>query len=80
MAAYESTDRGATRGDGPLERYVRELLRDADRAQRSTRPRIATTPGAAVTQSTTPTEEADIAGRSRAALRPVDRLGEPFAP
>jgi len=35
MAAYEA--RG--RGDGPLERYVRQLLRDADRARRTTQPR-----------------------------------------
>ena len=34
MAASEA--RG--RGDGPLERYVRQLLRDADRARRSTQP------------------------------------------
>lgn len=35
MAAYEA--RG--RGDGPLERYVRQLLRESDRARRSTQPR-----------------------------------------
>ena len=35
MAAYEA--RG--RGDGPLEHYVRQLLRDADRARRTTQPR-----------------------------------------
>ena len=40
MAASEPTDRGATRDDSPLERYVRQLLRDADRMQRRTRPRI----------------------------------------
>jgi hypothetical protein len=36
MAASEARDRGAARGDGPLEHYVRQLLRDADRMRRST--------------------------------------------
>lgn len=36
MAAFESADRGAARGDGLLELYVRQLLRDADRMRRST--------------------------------------------
>ena len=40
MAAHEPTDRGAARGDSPLERYVRQLLRDADRMRRTTPPRI----------------------------------------
>ena len=39
MAAFEPTDRGAARGDSPLERYVRQLLRDADRMHRRTQPR-----------------------------------------
>ena len=40
MTAFEPTDRGAARGDSPLERYVRQLLRDADKTPRSTQPRI----------------------------------------
>ena len=39
MAAYEPTDRGAARAGSPLELYVRQLLRDADRVRRSTQPR-----------------------------------------
>jgi len=40
MTAFEPADRGATRRDSPLERYVRQLLRDADRTRRSPQPRI----------------------------------------
>ena len=43
MAAYEA--RG--RGDGPLERYVRQLLRESDRARRSTQPRTRADTGGA---------------------------------
>ena len=35
MAASEARDRGVARGDSPLEHYVRQLLRDADRMRRS---------------------------------------------
>jgi hypothetical protein len=40
MTAFEPTDRSAARRDSPLERYVRQLLRDADRTRRSTQPKI----------------------------------------
>jgi hypothetical protein len=41
MAASEARGRGGARGDSPIEHYVRQLLRDADRLRRSTqlRPR-----------------------------------------
>ena len=40
MTAFEPADRGAARRDSPLERYVRQLLRDADKTRRSTQPKI----------------------------------------
>jgi hypothetical protein len=39
MAASEARHPGVARGDSPLEQYVRQLLRDADRMQRSARAR-----------------------------------------
>jgi hypothetical protein len=39
MAVWEPGDSGTTRGGTPVERYVRELLRDAERMRRSSRPR-----------------------------------------
>jgi hypothetical protein len=39
MAVWDPDDRGATRGGTPVERYVRELLRDAQRMRRASRPR-----------------------------------------
>ena len=47
MAASEA--RG--RGDGPLEHYVRQLLRDADRTRRSTQPRTRPDTGGQVDRS-----------------------------
>ena len=43
MAGLRPGDRGATRGGTAVERYVRELLRDAERMRRSSRPRSAPT-------------------------------------
>ena len=37
MAASEAGDRGTARGHDPLEQYVRQLLRDADRTRRAGR-------------------------------------------
>jgi hypothetical protein len=37
MAVWDPGDRGATRGGTAVERYVRELLRDAERMRRSSR-------------------------------------------
>ena len=39
MAVWDPGDRGDTRGGTVMERYVRELLRDAERMRRSSRPR-----------------------------------------
>ena len=36
---WDPGDRGATRGGTAVDRYVRELLRDAERMRRSSRPR-----------------------------------------
>ena len=37
MAVWDPDDRGATRGGAAMERYVRELLRDAERMRRASR-------------------------------------------
>ena len=39
MAVWDPGDRGATRGGTAVDRYVRELLRDAERMRRSSRRR-----------------------------------------
>jgi hypothetical protein len=39
MAVWDPGDRGATRGGTAVDRYVRELVRDAERMRRSSRQR-----------------------------------------
>ena len=39
MAVWDPGDRGATRGGTAVDRYVRELLRDAERMRRTSRQR-----------------------------------------
>jgi hypothetical protein len=59
MAAREAGHSRARRGVDPLEHYVRRLLRDADRLQRSTR-----TLARRAVEATSPSREASAADRS----------------